>query len=115
MAPPAATDVRKRPPTNSQPLIGPGHRGKHADLCECLRKRQVKELAHVSERGTGILGWFSTTASDLAYYFLVWFPRTWWNTLTSLPSFILDPVGLWAALTFAVATTFVLLFGLIVR
>ncbi|KAJ1583800.1 hypothetical protein NDA12_005917 [Ustilago hordei] len=113
-APSAATDVRKCAPTNSQPLIGPGHRGKHADLCEHLHRKQVAELSHVSDRGTGILGWFSTTALEVAYYFLVWLPRTWWNTLTSLPALLLDPVGLWSTLTFAVATTFILFIGSIV-
>jgi len=105
---PQATDIRKRPYTDSQPL-----NGKHADLCEHLRKRQVADLAQVSETGTGILDWFSTTLSDIVYYFFVWFPRTWWITLTSLPSFILDPVGLVSALTFAVGST-VVLFGILV-
>ena len=112
---PPSPDVRKRPATNSQPLIGPSHGHKHADLCEHLRKKQVADLAQVSESGTGILGWFSTTLSDLVYYLFVWFPRTWWITLTSLPSFLLDPIGLWSALIFALGTTVMLFVSLIVR
>lgn len=114
MMPPSA-DVRKRPSTNSQPLIGPPHGHKHAELCEHLRKKQVAHLAQVSEHGTGILGWFSTIFSDLAYYFFVWLPRTWWITLTSLPSFLLHPVGLASALIFALGTTVMLFLSLIVR
>lgn len=112
---PLASDVRKRPHPDSLPLIGPSHTDKHAELCQNLRKKQVAELAQVSEQGTGILGWLSSTLSDLAYYFFVWFPRTWWITLTSLPSFVLDPIGLVAALTFAVGTTVMLFVSLIVR
>ncbi|SPO26013.1 uncharacterized protein UTRI_02287 [Ustilago trichophora] len=85
---PPSTDVRKRPSTNSQPLIGPPHGQKHAELCEHLRKKQVADLAQVSEHGTGILG--------------------------CLPSFLLDPVGLASALIFAVGTTVMLFFSLIV-
>lgn len=113
---PETTDVRKRPvATNSQPLIGPSKGGKHSELCEHLRKKQVTNLAQVSDSGTGILGWFSATLGDLYYYYFVWFPRTWWNTLTSLPGFITDPVGGFSALIFAVATGVMLFFSLIAR
>lgn len=108
-------DVRKRPATDSMPLIGPGHADKHFNLCEDLRRKQVKEVVHVSDRGTGILGWFSTTISDLFYYFVVWFPRTWWYTLTSLPQLVLDPIGFGTTVTFAFLSTFVLFGSLIAR
>ena len=114
MAPPSP-DVLKRPATNSQPLIGPGHAGKHADLCEHLRKKQVANLVEVSESGTGILSWLSATLSDLYAYFFVWIPRTWFYTLTSLPSLLLDPVGLFSALFFAFVTSFVMFGFLLLR
>lgn len=111
----SATEVRKRPATDSQSLIGHSHGGKHAELCSNLRKRQVADLAHVSGRGTGILGWFAAMLSDLVYYLFTWLPRTWWFTFTSLPQLVLDPLGFWSALVFASVTTVVLFGSLIVR
>ncbi|SJX66254.1 uncharacterized protein SRS1_10935 [Sporisorium reilianum f. sp. reilianum] len=110
----APPDLRDRSGTNSQKLIGPGHGGKHAQLCANLRRRQVADLANVSEKGSGILGWFSATLSDLVYYFFTWMPRTWWVTLTSLPQLVLDPLGFWSALVFASVTTVVLFGSLVV-
>ena len=110
-----STDVQKRPAAEPQPLIGPGHADKHAELCKHLRKKQVADLAHVSGRGTGVLPWFVATLSDLAYYLFTWLPRTWWITFTSLPQLVLDPIGFWTALVFASVTTVVLFGSLIVR
>lgn len=120
MAPPApmtppAPEGRKRPiATNSYPPIGPPHGGKHAELCEHLRKKQVSNLAHVADRGTGLLGWFATTFTDLAYYWFVWFPKTWWLTLTSLPGFLLDPFGMLTALVFPIVGGIALFVTLII-
>ncbi|CDR99151.1 hypothetical protein [Sporisorium scitamineum] len=108
-----STDARSSQTVNSQKLIGPGYGGKHAELCANLRKRQVADLAQVSGRGTGILGWFAATLSDLTYFFFTWLPHTWWITFTSLPQLVLDPLGFWSALVFASVTT-VVLFGTLI-
>ncbi|SPO45879.1 uncharacterized protein PSANT_03565 [Moesziomyces antarcticus] len=115
MSPEATEERKQRAPAATEEtrrLLGPALSGKHADLTEHLRKRQVADLAKISESGPGILGWFRTTLSDLYTYLFVWFPRTWWITLTSLPGYLLDPLGLGTTLIFAFGTTIILLIGL---
>ncbi|PWY98906.1 alpha/beta-hydrolase [Testicularia cyperi] len=113
----AATDVQDRKvaaQTNGRRTVDAPHSDRHDALKKKLRKRQVKSMSKVAYRGTGVLDWARSTLADIYYFAFVWFPSTWWFSLTSVPNLIFDPVGLWSTLAFAAGSTVALLGALVV-
>ncbi|EPQ30931.1 uncharacterized protein PFL1_01829 [Pseudozyma flocculosa PF-1] len=67
----------------------------------------LDDMPSVARQGTGIQGWLQRLFSDLAY-FVTWLRITWFGVATSLPNYILDPLGAASVLLFAGGSTVIL-------